>query len=119
MPHFVCTEINDGTNVVSVFSGITLPALEALVAKQMQKAGYVFLPSDADDAMYEKGNRVKRLFLGVFHRYFKIGIRIEESDQARLKVRIHKFSPDVSGGLIGLRQVKKELNQLAQELARL
>jgi hypothetical protein len=119
MAHFVNTEINDGTNVVCSFQGIGPKELAGLVDGQLLSSGYAFLQGEPMDALYEKGNRVKRIFLGVFHRYFKMGVRIDDSDPALLRVRIHKFSPDVAGGLIGLRQVKRELNILAVELAKL
>lgn len=119
MKHFVKTETNDGTNVVCSFEGIGAKELASLVDRQMKMSGYAHLQGEPMDALYEKGNRVKRIFLGVFHRYFKMGVRIDDNDEALLRVRIHKFSPDVAGGLIGQRQVKRELNTLAGELAKL
>jgi hypothetical protein len=117
MPHFVNTELNDGATVLNVYSGITAEELASQVNKKLIASGYSLSQGNPSDAIYEKGNRVMRLLFGAFVKYFKFGVRIEDAGDGTFKVRVHKLTSGMSGGLIGIGQVKTELKRLAQELS--
>lgn len=117
MPHFVSNELNDGATVLSVYSGVSAEDLAGLVNKKLIGAGYSISQGNPSDAIYEKGNRVMRLLFGAFVKYFKFGVRIEDAGNGQLKVRVHKLTSGMSGGLIGMGQVKTELKRIAGDLA--
>ncbi len=117
MPHFVSNELNDGATVLNVYSGVDAQTLAGLVNQKLVGSGYGILQGNPNDAIYEKGNRVMRLLFGAFVKYFKFGVRIEDAGDGQLKVRVHKLTSGMSGGLIGMGQVKTELKRIAQELS--
>jgi hypothetical protein len=119
MPHFVSNEINDGATILHVYSGISAEELAAQVNKKLVASGYSLNQGNPSDAIYEKGNRVMRLLFGAFVKYFKWGVRVEDGGNGTWKVRVHKLTSGMSGGLIGIGQVKTELKRLAQELSQI
>lgn len=117
MPHFVNNELNDGATVVNVYSGISAQDLAMKVSHLLSSKGYSIKEGNPGDAVYEKGNRVFRILFGAFYKYFKFGVRVEDGGNGTMKVRVHKLTSGMSGGLIGVGQVKSELKRLATELA--
>jgi hypothetical protein len=117
MPHFVSNELNDGATVLHNFSGISAEDLAGQVNRKLVASGYSILQGNPNDAIYEKGNRVMRVLFGAFVKYFKFGVRIEDAGDGNLKVRVHKLTSGMSGGLIGMGQVKTELKRIAQDLS--
>jgi hypothetical protein len=119
MANFVKTEINDGSTVLNVYAGIDADALAQKVAQMLTATGYSIKEGSPKDGIFERGNRIVRLLMGAFHKYFKFGVRIEDGGNGQVKVRVHKLTSGMSGGLIGMNQVKKELNRIAEELKRI
>jgi lactate dehydrogenase-like 2-hydroxyacid dehydrogenase len=75
--------------------------------------GYTPKEKSADLHTYTKGNRVLRLLLGAFVKYHKQSVAIrQEGDQ--FSVMLNKESSGMSGGLIGMNQVKKEFARLSE-----
>jgi hypothetical protein len=117
MSHFVQNEQLDGSTILHVYRGIDPEKLAIEVGKVMAQRGYELKEGNAVDGVYERGNRVMRLLLGAFHKYFKFGVRMEPAgDGSTVKVRIHKLTSGMSGGLIGVNQVKKEIAGLDEVL---
>jgi hypothetical protein len=119
MAHFLNTESNDGSTFVNVYSGISAQDLAMQVSQKLTAFGYSIKEGKPGDAVYEKGNRIFRLLLGAFYKYFKFGVRVEDGGNGTLKVRVHKLTSGMSGGLIGVGQVKNELKRMAADLATL
>jgi hypothetical protein len=117
MAHFVSTELNDGATVLNVYSGIGAEDLAMKVSQKLTAAGYSIKEGKPGDAVYEKGNRVMRILFGAFVKYFKFGVRVEDGGNGTLKVRVHKLTSGMSGGLIGVGQVKNELKRITADLA--
>jgi hypothetical protein len=117
MAHFVSTESNDGSTFVNVYSGISAEDLAMKVSQKLTAFGYSIKEGRPGDAVYEKGNRWLRILFGAFVKYFKFGVRVEDGGNGSLKVRVHKLTSGMSGGLIGMGQVKNELKRLAGDLA--
>lgn len=116
MAYFVKNELIDGSTVLHVYSGINATDLGMAVSQMLTSSGYSIKEGKPGDAVYEKGNRILRLLLGAFVKYFKFGVRVEEGGDGTLKVRVHKLTSGMSGGLIGIGQVKSELKRLADIL---
>jgi hypothetical protein len=117
MPHFVSNELNDGATVLNVYQGISPQDLSMAVSQRLGAAGYSIIKGQPGDAEYERGNRVLRLLFGAFYKYFKFGVRVEDGGDGKLKVRVHKLTSGMSGGLIGVGQVKTELKRIQADLA--
>lgn len=117
MPNFVSNELNDGATVINVYSGISAQDLAMKVSQKLTASGYSIKEGQPGDAVYEKGNRVLRLIFGAFYKYFKFGVRVEDAGGGTLKVRVHKLTSGMSGGLIGVGQVKNELKRIMGDLS--
>lgn len=86
----------------------------------MKKAEEVFITSDykiisenSGEITFEKGNRTMRILFGAFVKYFKFQVRIEATDEGQLKLHMKRATTGMSGGLIGMNQVTKEIERLS------
>lgn len=68
------------------------------------------------NAAYEKGNYTLRILFGVFVKYFKFNVFIKPVADDKLKLILVKGHSGFSGGLIGMSQLKKEYNFIADSL---
>lgn len=116
MGYFSNIELQDGSTLLLVYNGVEADKLGIEVGKTMASRGYEIKEGNPNDGVYERGNRVVRILLGAFHKYFKFGVRIEPGEGGTVKVRVHKLTSGFSGGLIGVNQVKNELKGLADAL---
>lgn len=105
MGYFRGVDLNSGERFVYVYSGISQTELEKLIDQTMLSIGYKHLGNGS----YEKGNRILRLILGAMHKYFKFQVSLDASNPEEIKVGVVKATSGMSGGLIGMNQVKTEL----------
>lgn len=97
--------------IVIAFKPESLDALKTKIADQFKKDGYVRVAEISGVITYERGSLVGRIFLGAFYKYFKWDVRfIEEAE--RTVVTINKQASGMWGGLIGVAQVKTELQRI-------
>jgi hypothetical protein len=75
--------------------------------------GYKQGTIEGDTTYYTKGNRVLRLLFGAFVKYHKQSLNVKQEGDL-FSVMLHKDSSGISGGLIGINQVKKEFARLAE-----
>lgn len=75
--------------------------------------GYRLKSAKDDTRVYEKGNRVARLILGAFVKYHKQSVAIKQEGDL-FSIMLHRDSTGMSGGLIGMNQVKKEFTRLTE-----
>lgn len=75
--------------------------------------GYKQGATEGDTTYYTKGNRVLRLLFGAFVKYHKQSLNVKQEGDL-FSVMLHKDSSGISGGLIGMNQVKKEFARLAE-----
>lgn len=78
--------------------------------------GYSVKTGDLGNRTYVKGNRVARLLLGAFYKYFEFHVGITDLDNSQVQATVRKTSSGMSGGLIGVNQVKKELARIESKL---
>ena len=74
--------------------------------------GYTLKSAEGETNTYTKGNRVLRLLFGAFVKYHKQSVIVKNEGEL-YSVMLHKDSTGMSGGLIGMNQVKKEFTRLA------
>ena len=99
--------------VVYNFTNCTREELENKLNLFFTSEGYTPKSKEGETIAYTKGNRVLRLLLGAFVKYHRQLVVVKE-DNNMFSVLLQKDSTDMSGGLIGMNQVKKEFARLAE-----
>lgn len=92
-------------------SGCTRPELESKVALFMNNEGYKQKKVEGDTVTYEKGNRIMRILFGAFAKYHKQLVSVGGVQEPYL-VDVARSSSGMSGGAIGMAQVRKEFERL-------
>lgn len=94
-------------------TGCTQEELDNKLNHFFSSEGYKPKSSTAETKTFEKGNRVLRILFGAFVKYHKQSVMIKE-EGGLFSVMLHRDSSGMSGGLIGMRQVKKEFERLTE-----
>ncbi|MGB4775740.1 MAG: hypothetical protein WBP45_11240 [Daejeonella sp.] len=112
MKSFIKNEALTDDLFTNTYSGIDKDELIKKVHDILILSGYTPTEGQAGNAIYTKGSRTMRLLFGAFVKYFKFFISIYEEEDKNLKVTVTKQTSGMSGGLIGMNQVKNELKNL-------
>ena len=113
MKHFTTTESSSKEGFVHLYSGTSKDELAKKVERIFINSGYKIIEGDLGNATFEKGNRMMRLLLGAFSKYFKFQLEVEETEDHGLKLQLKRATSGMSGGVIGMNQVKKEIQRLS------
>jgi hypothetical protein len=117
MGYFIKNDVTTKSNFVHVYSGISKDELDKKIDQLLVSSGYTMKEGQIGHAVYAKGNRVMRILFGAFVKYFKFTIVTGgSSDSDEIKLAVRQESSGMSGGLIGMNQVKNELIRLGQIL---
>jgi len=108
MGYFKDVEKQSGEGFVYVYSGTSLPELEKMIDSLMVSQRY----RHSGNGIYERGSKTKRFWLGAFHKYFRFKLSTDASSPDGIKVMFVKDSSGISGGLIGMNQIKTETERL-------
>jgi len=81
------------------------------LSKVMVNNGYKLVEGTIQRGVYEKGNRALRILFGAFCKYYKFNIVVENK-----RIGLSSASAGFSGGVIGIGQVRKEVNTLSEKL---
>lgn len=66
--------------------------------------------------LYARGNLVLRILVGVFVKYFRVGVMGKRIDEQTFEVTLKRpMNFFVSGGLIGIKSSRKEFDTLAED----
>ena len=110
---FIRNDIATGDMFRHVYGGITKRELDDRAAQLLSAWGYKRVSDTAQGAaVYEKGNRVARLLLGALVKYFKVSVTTSVSPSDEVICEVRSESSGMSGGLIGMNQVKTEMGNL-------
>ncbi len=99
--------------VIYNITGCTKAELENKLNLFFTSEGYTLKSNQGDVYTYTRGNRVLRLIFGAFVKYHKQSATIK-NEGALFSLMLHKESSGISGGLIGMNQVKKEFARLSE-----
>lgn len=99
--------------VVYNVTGCTREELENKLNLFFTSEGYKLLSSEAETRTYSMGNRTLRILFGAFVKYHKQSV-ITKQEGDVFSVMLHRDSTGISGGLIGMNQVKKEFARLTE-----
>jgi hypothetical protein len=118
MSYFIKNEVLSKDYCVHLYSGISEKDITNKVDRSLHVLGYKQKSGMPGNGEYVKGNRTMRILLGAFHKYFKFSVS-SSANGNDTKVTIGKKSSGMSGGLIGVSQVKKEMKRIAAHLERI
>ncbi|MBK7561805.1 MAG: hypothetical protein IPP43_13235 [Chitinophagaceae bacterium] len=99
--------------IIYNITGCTKEELDNKLNLFFTSEGYTLKSAEGETHTYTKGNRVLRLLLGAFVKYHKQSVSVK-NEGALYSVMLHKDSSGMSGGLIGMNQVKKEFARLSE-----
>jgi hypothetical protein len=112
MTHFKSVEFSDKSSFALVYENCTPKPMADLIHDSILMDGYSVHSGMLGNRTYVKGNRVARLLLGAFYKYFQFHVEMKEIDEGSVRVTVTKTTTGMSGGLVGVNQVKKELARL-------
>jgi len=115
MTHFKSVHFSDNNRFELIYENGTVEEIATAIEKKLSLDGYIIKEGPLGDRNYTKGNRVLRLLLGAFYKYFEFNVDVKEREDKTVIAAIRKNSSGMSGGLIGVNQVKKELKRLETE----
>ncbi|MEK7224105.1 MAG: hypothetical protein AAB221_00285 [Bacteroidota bacterium] len=99
--------------VIYNITGCTQEELDNKLNLFFSSEGYRLKSSVGEVRSYERGNRTMRILLGAFSKYNKQAVTVKHEGDL-FSVLLQKDSTGMSGGLIGMNQVKKEFARLAE-----
>ena len=114
MGNYLKNHLNSNENFVHIYTDISKEDLGNKIDQLMFSSGYKRVVGQPGDGVYEKGNKTMRILFGAFIKYFKFNVLTFTDETNEIRVQVTKESSGMSGGLIGIDQVKKELLRLAQ-----
>jgi len=112
MAHFVQNlQTVDGL-ISNLYKDISIEEMTKKITDLFELQGYKVIDQQFGNLILEKGSRVKRLLLGAFTTYFKFSVTMVLHTENQLVANVFQQSSGMSGGLIGMNQVKTELARL-------
>jgi hypothetical protein len=112
MKHFKSVHFSDNNRFEFIYENATAEEIGMELEKKLSSDGYIIKDGPLGDRNYTKGNRVLRLMLGAFYKYFNFNVDVKDREDNTVIAAVRTSSSGVSGGLIGVNQVKKELRRL-------
>lgn len=99
--------------VIYNITGCNKDELENKLNLFFTSEGYRVKSAEGEIRTYEKGNRTLRILFGAFVKYHKQSVTIKNQGDL-FSLMLLRDSTGMSGGLIGMNQVKKEFARLTQ-----
>ncbi len=94
-------------------TGCTQEELDNKLNLFFSSRGYRLKSAVGEIRTYEKGNRVLRILFGAFAKYHKQSVAVKNQGEL-FSLLLQRDSTGMSGGLIGMNQVKKEFAGLTE-----
>lgn len=118
MSHFAYSSEESKELVTLCYKDIGVDSLSDSIHNWFVQEKYTLKEGDPANGTYTSGNRVMRLLFGAFSKYFAFEVHVRTYLE-EVHVDIRKASTGMSGGVIGMNQMKKELQRVATELKKL
>lgn len=99
--------------VIYNMTGCTQEELDNKINLFFTSEGYKLKSSVGEIRTYERGNRTMRILFGAFSKYHKQSVTIKHEGEL-FSVMLHRDSSGMSGGVIGMNQVRKEFARLSE-----
>jgi len=112
MPNFIKNlQTVDGL-ISNLYGNISVDEMSKVIVYHLEQQGYKVIDQGFGNLILEKGSRIQRILLGAFVKYFKFSVTMAPTTENQLVVNIFQQTSGMSGGLIGMNQVKTELSRL-------
>ena len=110
MPITVADFGND--SVVYNITSCTREALESRLALFFASENLVLKSDTPNEKTYGRGNKILRIVLGIFVKYFKITVSIRQQNDMFSVRLLRNINFIMSGGLIGIKSSRKEFTRI-------
>jgi hypothetical protein len=94
-------------------TGTTKEELDNKLNLFFTSEGYKYKGEKDSGKIYTKGNKVLRVILGAFWKYFKVYVSVK-NENALFSVLVQRDASGFMGGAIGVMQVRKEFARLTE-----
>lgn len=112
MAHFKSIGESTGSVFEIIYENCSLETITSAIDQSFMANGYSVKTGNLGDRTYMKGNRVARILLGAFYKYFEFNVAVKQLNDTMIMATVRKTTSGMSGGIIGVNQVKKELRRL-------
>lgn len=119
MSNFLKNEIFTDKSFIHQYEVLDSMQLANSVNELLTKDGYHLIEGELGNAVYEKGNRNMRVLFGAFVKYNKIHIGSTTGADTITRLTVDRKTSGMSGGLIGVSQVKKEMERISIILSKI
>lgn len=109
---FLRNEITTDDMFLHVYGESSKEGLDQKIDQLFISQGYKLAGGQNGQRIYEKGNRTLRILLGAMIKYYKVGVQTTVTAPSEIKCEVRSQSSGMSGGLIGMNQVKNEMRSL-------
>ena len=99
--------------VVYNITGCTRAELDNKLNLFFSSNGYQVKSENGETKTWKKGNRVMRILFGAFAKYHQQGVTIKQEGDL-FSLLFFRDSTGMSGGAIGMNQVRKEFTRLSE-----
>lgn len=99
--------------VIYNFTNCTKEELDNKLNLFFTSEGYKYKGEDANGKSYTKGNKILRIILGAFWKYFKLFVAVKNEGNL-FSVLVQKDASGFMGGAVGVMQVNKEFTRLTE-----
>lgn len=119
MRTFTKNEFISGSKFVHQYDNINTDDLAAKVNEVLFHHRYKLTEGAPGRGVYVRGNRVLRILFGAFSPYYKYAVMVRPGNANNAILDVDRKTSGMSGGLIGMSQVKSETKRLAQAMSQI
>lgn len=112
MTHFKAIISTHKYGTIFSYEGIELHDLATKIEHLLLVEGYRIEGGGLGDAMFVKGDATMRMFFGAFVKYYKLRVVTTKNEEGNCLVDLRDATPELSGGLMGIKQTRKEIERL-------
>jgi hypothetical protein len=94
-------------------TGTTKEELDNKLNLFFTSEGYTYKGEKDNGKIYTKGNKVLRIILGAFWKYFRVYVSVKNENNL-FSVLVQKDASGLMGGAIGMAQVRKEFARMTE-----
>jgi hypothetical protein len=106
---------NSGDKSQYKITNCTQQELSDTITKFFESHGYTLKSEEGNQFVFTKGNRVLRMLFGAFVKYHKVSAGFTTMGPDAFGVILQRDSTGMSGGVIGMNQVRKEFKKLSAD----
>lgn len=110
---FVSRQTANGTTTL-IYTG-NAASMAGKVNEFFTSRNYKLKSGSPENGVYEYGNYTMRILFGAFVKYFKLNTMVSQSGE-NVTVSVQKGHSGMSGGLVGMAKLNKELKRIGEAM---